>query len=264
MSKAPAKGQKHEALYALHWMPKLSPAARTVGSWLVWHANASTGRCDPGQARLQKMSGFSPRTIKNAVQELVARGIVSRELRGHQSSSYEVHWQKLSDLVAEYEARARTGEVVIAAEERRKGGAENCPPLVQKTAPYPVQKTAPKPCEGNSVNEHVFRAGTNSDESEHGVHAFRCSPEEEDSSSPDIHPDDMIAIRMLGIQEDYAFVAVLDRELKNGRLFGRQIADNIYDRLEAIRDTDDATNGDPVAGRAYRLFETDLYRGEAA
>lgn len=170
----------------------------------------------------------------------------------------------LSDLAAEYEARARVGEVVIAAKERRKGGAENCPPLVQKTAPYPVQKTAPKHCEGNSVKERVFRVGTISDESEHGAHAFRCSSEEADSSSSGIHPDDMFAIRMLGIQEDYAFVAVLDRELKNGRLFGRQIADNIYDRLEAIRDTDDATNGDPVAGRAYRLFEIDFYREEAA
>ncbi|PII39649.1 hypothetical protein T190_02045 [Sinorhizobium meliloti CCBAU 01290] len=73
----------------------------------------------------------------------------------------------------------------------------------------------------------------------------------------------MFAIRMLGIQEDYAFVAVLDRELKNGRLFGRQIADNIYDRLEAIRDTDDATNGDQLLAR-LSLFEIDFYREEAA
>ncbi|MDX0199084.1 helix-turn-helix domain-containing protein [Sinorhizobium meliloti] len=273
MSKAPAKGQKHEALYALLWMPKLSPAARAVGGWLVWHANASTGRCDPGQARLLKETGFSPRTIKNAVQELVARGIVSRELRGHQSSSYEVHWQKLSDLVAEYEARARSGEVVIAAEERRKGGAENCTPLVQKTAPYPVQETAPKHWEGNSVKEHVFRVGTIS--VENGAHSSRSQGVEKndvlgvnagslETAFKAVHSDDTVAARVLSYQKDHAFLAGLDRALRDGRLFSRPIADAIYERLEAIHDSDDATQGDPIAGRAYRLLETDLYREDAA
>ncbi|PDT47464.1 hypothetical protein CO661_12035 [Sinorhizobium fredii] len=274
MTKSPAKGQKTQALYALLWMPKLSPAARAVGGWLVWHANASTGRCDPGQARLQKETGLSRRTIQNAVKELISSGVVSRKLRENQSSSYQIHWQKLSDLVAAYEELANTGEEVVAPRERRKEGAVNCAPLAQETAPTLAQETAPKLSEGNPRKEHVFRGGTISDGSESGVHTLRYRSEVEEGGSSGfdmgalakalIHPDDMFAIKMLGIQEDHAFVAVLDRELRNGRLFGRQIADHIYDRLEAIRDSDEATHGDPVAGRAYRLFETDFCREEAA
>ncbi len=273
MSKIPAKGQKTQALYALLWMPKLSTAARSVGGWLVWHANASTGRCDPGQARLQKETGFCRRTIQTAVKELVASGIVSRKMRENQSCTYQIHWEKLSAIVAAYEERANNGEEVITPKERRRG-AEKCASPAQKSAPTLAQEIAPKLSEQNPRKEHMFRVGTISDKSEAGAHTHRYRSEEEgnDCSGFDadglanavIHPDDIIATKMLGVQEDHAFLAILDREIKGGRLFGRQLADQIYNRLEALCDNDEATQGDPVAGRAYRLFQTDLCREDAA
>ncbi|MDX1201096.1 hypothetical protein GOL94_27580 [Sinorhizobium medicae] len=273
MSKAPAKGQKQQALYALHWMPDLSPAARRVGAWLVWHANASTGRCDPGQARLREETGFSRRTVQNAVRELVDSCVVSRRLRANESSSYQIHWQKLSDLVGAYEARAKTGEVVVTAYERRRGGAKNYASLAQETTPHQVQQSAPKPSEVNSVKEHVFRVGTIS--VENGAHSLRSKGVEKadvlgvnagtlETACRAVHSDDTVAARVLSYQKDHAFLAGLDRALKDGRLFSRSIADAIYERLEAIHDSDEATQGDPVAGRAYRLLETDLYREDAA
>ena len=273
MSKTPAKGQKTQALYALLWMPKLSTAARSVGGWLVWHANASTGRCDPGQARLQKETGFCRRTIQTAVKELVVSGIVSRKMRENQSCTYQIHWEKLSDVVTDYEERAKSGEEVVTPDQRRRG-AEKCASMAQETAPTLAQETAPKLSEENPRKEHVFRVGTISDESEASAHTYRCRSEVEkrDGSKLDvgalvnalIHPDDMVAIKMLGVEEDHAFVAILDREVSSGRLFGSLFADHIYDRLEDICDNDEATHGDPVAGRAYRLFQTDFCREEAA
>ncbi|KQW62716.1 hypothetical protein ASD02_00865 [Ensifer sp. Root1252] len=253
-------------------MPKLSTAARSVGGWLVWHANASTGRCDPGQARLQKETGFCRRTIQTAVKELMVSGIVSRKMRENQSCTYQIHWERLSAVVTDYEERAKSGEEVITPDERRRG-AEKCAPLAQETAPTLAQETAPKLSEENPRKEHVFRVGTISDESEAGAHTYRYRSEEgKHGSGFDvdalanalIHPDDMIAIKMLGVQEDHGFLAILDREVRAGRLFGRQLADRLYDRLEALCDNDEATHGDPGVGRAYRLLQTEFCREEAA
>lgn len=257
MSKIPAKGQKTQALYALLWMPKLSPAARAVGGWLVWHANASTGRCDPGQARLQKETGLSRRTIQNAVKELISSGVASRKLRESQSSSYEIHWQKLSDIVAAYEDRANNGEEVVAPNERRRMGAENCAPLAQETAPTLAQETAPKPSELNPWKEHVFRVGTISDESESGVHALRYRSEAD---------DDDVGVKILVTKENHAFLGYLDRELKRGRLFRPHLADEIRLRLEGIYDSgpEGHGQGDPIIAWAYRLLEKEFDREQAA
>lgn len=260
MSKAPAKGQKTQALYALHWIPTLSPAARRIGAWLVWHANASTGRCDPGQARLREETGLSRRTIQNAVKELLTADIVSRMLRANRSSMYRIHWQKLSDLVTAFEARAKAGDVVVPAQGPRRRGAENYAHEAQETAPTLAQETAPKLSEGNPPQEHVFRDGTISEKSESGALAQEMAQ----AITEMLHPDDAVGLRLLAYGEDHAFVAAIDRELRSGRLFSRLVADAMYKRLETIHESGEASYGDPVAGRAYRLLETDLYREESA
>uniref|UniRef100_UPI003F495088 hypothetical protein n=1 Tax=Ensifer adhaerens TaxID=106592 RepID=UPI003F495088 len=193
-------------------------------------------------------------------------------MRENQSCTYQIHWGKLSDIVAAYEERASRGEEVVTPKERRRG-AGKCAPLAQETAPTLAQETAPKLFEGNPGKEHVFRVGTISDESEAGAaaHCYR-SERAADGSGLDadvsanalVHPDDMIAIKMLGVQEDHAFLAILDREIRGGKVFGRHFADQIYNRLEALCGNDEAAHGDPVAGRACRLFQTDFCREEAA
>jgi hypothetical protein len=130
-----------QALYAFHWIPGLSPAARRVGAWLVWHANASSGRCDPGQARLRTETGLCRRTIQNAVKELVTCGVVSKKLRGTESTSYEIHWQSLSDIVAQFEERANSGGSVVDQKSIRDEGRKKLRNPAQETAPMVAQET---------------------------------------------------------------------------------------------------------------------------
>lgn len=241
MTAAPAKGQKAQALYALLWMPWLSPAARAVGAWLVWHANASSGRCDPGQSRLCNETGLSRRTIQRAVKELVAEKIIHRRLRGNQSSSYEIGWHALCAAVSYYEQSAKIGKPVIAR--RRKGGGQNDAGGAVKMSPQGVSEMTPKPSERNTGNKPLFRDGTISEKSEDGA-----------------HPDDVIADRILATEKDHAFLAYLDREVGYGRRFEPSRCARLYARLEEIFDREDAHCGDPIGGRAYRLLETELER----
>lgn len=274
MTKAPAKGQKMQALYALHWMPDLAPASRTIGAWLIWHANASSGRCDPGQARLRGETGFSRRTIQTAVQQLVTSGFMSRDLRPNESTSYKINWSKLSGLVANYENLAKTGTVVVTSERRkeerrRRGGAENYAPLAKKVAPPQVQEIAPKLLEGNSGKEPVFRDGVTSERSEADApisvfnnHGF----DDERSEGDKTYSDDAVGVRILATKGDSGFLAYLDREIRNGRLFSRDLAESIRARLEDIHTHGggEHQHGDPILGRASRLIETEFEREDAA
>lgn len=246
MAKAPAKGQKMQALYALHWKPDLTPAARAVGAWLVWHANASTGRCDPGQARLRAETGLSPRMIQYAIQSLIKAGLVSRRLRDQETSSYQVNWQRLSDITKEYETRAKEGNVLVVTPVERNGRGRKTLHLPgAKDCTYPVQGIAPKPSEGNTRKEPVFPVGTVSE-------------------GNGVLSDDDLAAKLLRIDADHAFLAALDREAQKGRRFRPEDAERIYARLEAIYESGSHSQGDPIAGRAYRLLETDLTREKAS
>ncbi|NZD53539.1 helix-turn-helix domain-containing protein [Rhizobium leguminosarum] len=274
MTKAPAKGQKMQALYALHWMPDLAPASRTIGAWLIWHANASTGRCDPGQARLRDETGFCRRTIQTAVQQLEKSCFISRSLRPNESTSYEINWSKISDLVANYENLAKTGTTVVTSkqrkdERRKRGGAEDYAHQAQKNAPPQVQKIAPKLLEENSRKKHMFRDGVISDGSETDAPISVLQSEAFEGINLEgkkAHSDDVVGSRILATKEDVGFLAYLDREVRNGRLFSRDLAENIRMRLEEIHTHGGGEHqqGDPILGRASRLIETEFEREDAA
>lgn len=274
MTKAPAKGQKMQALYALHWMPDLAPASRTIGAWLIWHANGTSGRCDPGQARLRDETGFSRRTVQAAIQQLVASEFMSRELRQNESTSYKINWYKLSGLVANFENLAKTGTIVVTAEKRkeerrRRGGAENRAHPAQKIAPPQVQKVAPKLPERNSGKEHVFRDGVTSERSEADASisaGHHEGFEVEGFVIENALSDDVVGARILATKGDIGFLAYLDREVRSGRLFSRELAESIRARLEVIHTEGGGEHqqGDPILGRAARLIETDFEREDAA
>jgi len=63
--------------------------------------------------------------------------------------------------------------------------------------------------------------------------------------------------KILSIEKEGAFLAILDREVRQGRLFQRDIAGKIYERLNEIYDAYTEC-GDPIGGRAYSLLETDI------
>ncbi len=67
---------------ALGLVAGLSVAARRVGSALLDHFNRTTGRCDPGEGRLARILGVSERTVRRAIRELEASGLVAVTLHG--------------------------------------------------------------------------------------------------------------------------------------------------------------------------------------
>ena len=249
---APDQGEKTQALYVLHWMPGLTPASRTVGAWLVWHANGSTGRCDPGQSRLRKETGLSPRAIKGAIAELVELELIHRKQRTNTSNSYAIQWTAFGQMFKQFEQAANAGGEVVKVGERRRKRGRNVPQGGAEMCTTPVSKSAHKDIEVNTRNEDMFRGRHHSDKSENGVF--------------ESFSDDEVGVRILSTKPDAGFLAYLDREVRSGRLFGREIADRIRIRLEEIYsgETEGHGQGDPIIGRAYRLLEMEFEREEAA
>ncbi|MGR9283953.1 hypothetical protein [Rhizobium johnstonii] len=181
------------------------------------------------------------RTIQRAIKELVVAGIISRRLRGLESSSYEIDWQVFSAAVSYYEKSAKIGRPVVAR--RRKRGGQNDAGGAVKMSHQGAVKMSPKPIEENPLQEPMFRDGT----------IF-------ENSKDAAHPDDIVADRILATEMDHAFLAYLDREIGYGRRFERGRCARLYARLQEIYDREDAHCGDPIGGRAYRLLETELER----
>lgn len=86
---------------------------------------------------------------------------------------------------------------------------------------------------------------------------------EEATSGSALHADDVIGMKLLTTSVDAAFIARLDREIRNGRRFRSDIADRLYERVDMVFNEYDAHTGDSIGGRAYRLLETDFYRETA-
>jgi hypothetical protein len=61
---------KWRALLGVLFMPKWSGAAKAVMGCLISHANPTTGRCDPGHARIAKMLELPTRTVERAMRFL--------------------------------------------------------------------------------------------------------------------------------------------------------------------------------------------------
>lgn len=231
----PQKGQKMRALFALLWLPNLAPSERTIGAWLVWHANGSNGRCDPGQSRLRNETGLSRRAIIYALNGLAEKGIIAKHLRGTRSTSYRINWTGLDDVVARFETHAKrpnrdapeNGRVQGLAQ----GGAEDCT--------SEAQGLAPKPVEENFEKELVFP-----------VDIEQGSMRENEASED----DDIVGRKLLAAREDRAFVFALRDKTRAGKRFRSDIADAMYERLDRIKA--DGDHSDPVVGIAYEIFWT--------
>lgn len=253
MSKAPKKGDKTKALYALHWLPGLSKGAACLGSWLVWHANAKTGLCTPGQARLIRETGLSERSIRLAKRELQDRRIISLRQVDQESTSFTVHWQTLSDATDEFETLANSGKVVVQPRSVRgpkkksgvsKGGqniadkgAENC----RKEGQY----TAPKPVEANPLNETAYSVGPHSDKSEPGD--LKASPSAQDG----------LMKKMLETKEDFNFVKLFQRVIVDGgkRLPRTDASEMVCARLEQAAEGSEGAEGRDYRSQSRRYFE---------
>lgn len=89
---------KGPARTALLMMAGLKPAARLVGAWLVDRCNLQTGRCDPSQGRLAADTGLSERSVRRAIAELIAAGLVRSVVHGSYGhrNAYVIEWAALA------------------------------------------------------------------------------------------------------------------------------------------------------------------------
>lgn len=62
----------------------LRPAARRVLGQLIEHHNLRTGRCDPSVGRIAGILGLSDRSVRRALAQLEAGGLVARVIHGGQ------------------------------------------------------------------------------------------------------------------------------------------------------------------------------------
>jgi hypothetical protein len=148
----PEDGDKMAALYALITM-KLTSSAKSVAGALIWHANSSHGRCDPGLSTLARETGLSRRGVIKAVDELVAAGILTRQRRsgpkGNATTAYHLQWDRLRAAFDQFEesVRNRGGTPVHLPSEPQ------CTHLVNYSAPEPINRTH----EVNPCPERVHR-----------------------------------------------------------------------------------------------------------
>lgn len=95
-------GGYHKAVArtALLSTPGLRPAAKLVGAVLVECHNVRTGRCDPGIAFIASRTGLSGRSVRRAIVELEAEGLLRRRIHGGRFhvNAYEIAWGALEAL----------------------------------------------------------------------------------------------------------------------------------------------------------------------
>lgn len=114
----PEKLDKMYALYVVNTM-NLTASAKAVATILIGYANKTTGRCDPGQARIARGAGIAPRTVKRAVQELLrTRVLVRRTRRANASNAYQLNWPALRVKFADMESRMAAGTGMSPREEQ--------------------------------------------------------------------------------------------------------------------------------------------------
>jgi DNA-binding transcriptional regulator YhcF (GntR family) len=102
-----APGEKrYFALFGLGLM-RLSSAAHSVGTALIWHANYYSGRCDPSLGTLAHETGWSRRTVIRAVKELERKGVLRLQRRGKDgrqiSNAHHLNWNKLTRKFCRFE-----------------------------------------------------------------------------------------------------------------------------------------------------------------
>jgi hypothetical protein len=93
----PPTSAKWRALLGVLFMPRWSGAAKAVMGCLISHANPTTGRCDPGHARIAKMLELPVRTVERTMRFLRTTRYVWWERRGDCSNAYHIDWDALDD-----------------------------------------------------------------------------------------------------------------------------------------------------------------------
>ncbi len=97
---------------ALSLYPGLTDASRRVGAAIIDHFNKRTGQCDPSIQRLATMLGIGQASVSRATEKLHNLGLIEKLSHGGKShrSRYVPNWERFHAVVADWDARMKTGE----------------------------------------------------------------------------------------------------------------------------------------------------------
>lgn len=73
------------------WSQRIAPMQKLVLMALADRRNKDTGQCNPSVARIAGDAAVSVRTARQCLRELEAMGLVTAEVREHETSSYTLH-----------------------------------------------------------------------------------------------------------------------------------------------------------------------------
>lgn len=113
----------------------LTPAAKAVCSELVDHFNRKTGQCDPGKKRLADLTGYSIRTVTNALRILEQKQFIIRFRHGggHFTNAYFINWQKFRKIAHSGDQPDETICTTPGEETLITTGEAQCPQTIERT-----------------------------------------------------------------------------------------------------------------------------------
>jgi len=114
---------------ALNIVPGLSANTRRVAGALIDHFNKKTGQCDPSIGRLAKLLGINRASVLRATEKLCEPEIGLFEKISHGGKSnrtkYLPRWEVFRGIVANWDARMKTGEAPAKVAKLRRKQSQN-------------------------------------------------------------------------------------------------------------------------------------------
>lgn len=230
---------------------------RVLGAITFFDRGGANGRgCFATQTTLAKEAACEVRAVKRSIQRLVQFGllkVVKSNEDARRNTLHVVYEDELGDNPDTYSTPQKGASL---SPNTREIGDNDFGDVVENQE-HAEDKEIRLNLEGNAVETAAPLGPSKGNAVETAPKPFGTS--EHLGNVLLGNDDDVIGAYILSLWDDAPFLAKLDREVRNGRLFRRDIAQEIYKRLESIHEGSHQV-GDPVAGRAYRLLETDFCR----
>jgi Helix-turn-helix domain len=119
------------AAEAINRHPELSGTARRVALELLNHADRTTGKAWPSEARLATALGVTDRSIRRAKVELAEHGLLTWQRRGTSKAGrtnlYALAWDVLLSLAASIKAKVKAAAIAARKRLRVPSGVPQAP-----------------------------------------------------------------------------------------------------------------------------------------
>ena len=129
---------------ALNIVPGLSANAQRVAGAIIDHFNKVTGQCNPSIERLAALLEIDRATVLRATAELCCDhfALFDKVSHGGKShcASYSPRWERFQEIVADWDARMKSGAAPSNVANLRPSQSQNCDVKRRKTATQTLLK----------------------------------------------------------------------------------------------------------------------------